>query len=352
MQRLVLAAGVTLAVGLCHGRPADAQQIAPAAEGQGAPKPKAKGSRKAAQKAGEKQPAAAAETVDAEATLDKAKQALAAGKPQVAQSLAETVLNSNTKDARNTARALAIRGEAHMKAGRSAEALADIENALWVKGGLAGPERDATTAARTQVLQQAGLDPGSAAAKASQRVEAPKTASAGSDSSSSGGLSGFGNFFGNLFGGSSQKSEPAPAATASLPPPAVAGPAVSASEPQRAEGVQARSTAQKSKPAAAAPVQASSAVVAPAAVAAGERSYRVQLGAVRSRAEATKMAERVKSEETSIVAGRTFDIDEAVYGNMGKFYRVRIGAFTSPVETQAVCQALRHKGIDCMALDN
>ena len=40
-------------------------------------------------------------------------------------------------------------------------------------------------------------------------------------------------------------------------------------------------------------------------------------------------------------------IDETTVGNMGSFYRVRIGPFASAQEGQAACAKLKGPGIDC-----
>jgi hypothetical protein len=109
---------------------------------------------KAAAKAAD---AASQAGTDAEAVLDRARRALDDGKADVAQQLAGTILLSEKKDARGTARALAIRGESYLRQGRAAEATADLESALWIKDGLSGRERELATLARSKAMQQSGL---------------------------------------------------------------------------------------------------------------------------------------------------------------------------------------------------
>lgn len=80
-------------------------------------------------------------------------------------------------------------------------------------------------------------------------------------------------------------------------------------------------------------------------------AYRLQLAAVRTKEEAEELANRVREEEPAYLGQRTFEIVEDVYGNMGRFYRVRIGSFSEPTEALSVCATLRDKRMDCMVLD-
>ncbi|MEZ5816753.1 MAG: SPOR domain-containing protein [Hyphomicrobiaceae bacterium] len=371
---------------------------------------------------------------DAEASLDRARRALDEGKFDAAQQLANSVLMSDSKDARSTARALAIRGEAYLRQNRPAEAIADLESALWLKGGLAGHEREVASAARSKAMQQGGL----AAAAPVVRQSAPPAAPAvtappqpmrtavaapiqkpstpapawssavksaplaparaervGDDAITTGAVraprsevaslpsarpgeqawsaaarpapappqaaaeaksagSGIGGFFSSLFGGSqSGSSEATPTTTAAVSSSEAAPrrPATSSSEPQRI------SSAPAIRPAAAAtaPVRTAAMMApvkpAPPAIST-DGMYKLQLAAVRTKAEAQEMADRVRTEEAALVGSRTFEIVEDVYGNMGRFYRVRIGAFPEPTQALSVCAALRDRRMDCMVLDH
>lgn len=392
---------------------ADAQQIA--------------AKHKSAHKSGAAE--AGAKGPDAEASLDKARRALTEGKAETAQQLASAVLISNNKDARNTARALAIRGEAYLNQGRPAEAIADLESALWVKGGLSGEERAVATAARSKAMQSGGIAgaqpvvkaplPMPEAAPAPARPSSPPTRSASlppprpanpqpawssavsatpaptraaerptavtppspshddawstarkpapppveqevaESKSSSGGITGF---FSNLFGGGqSSSSEAAPATTATVTSemPRPRGPAVSSSEPQRISSAPPRvssAPAPRSAPVRAAamvaPAQAAPAVPLPeASPPSNDGIYKLQLAAVRTKAEAEAMAQKARSEEPTRLSSRTFEIVEDVYGNMGRFYRVRISSFSEPTQALSVCASLRDRRMDCMVLD-
>jgi hypothetical protein len=413
---------------------------------------KAKTSKKAAKAAAGSQAGGS----NADAALDKARRALDEGKAVVAQQLAESVLTSASKDPRSTARALAVRGEAYLGQGRPAEALADLESALWVKGGLQGNERASATMARGKAMEQAGLAKASpviaapaplpappvappspvAAAKplespqppaereapaklavarsvlsepeapraepkplpaaqpstwnqsttvartsagpeatpvgdatpttvASISPPLPRTATAPADRSeprvrdsreaaestappaSNGTLTGF---LSGLFGGGASSGQEAPTTTASVGStrPRPTTPAVSSSEPQRIEPA--------ARPQTTTPVR-TAALVAPSmqpqipAQVTPAGTYRLQLAAVRTKAEAEEMVAKVREEEPAVLGQRNFEIVEDVYGNMGRFYRVRIGSFGEPTEALSICATLRDKRMDCMVLD-
>jgi cell division septation protein DedD len=124
---------------------------------------------------------------------------------------------------------------------------------------------------------------------------------------------------------------------------------VSSWEPQRVEDA----TRKPSAAAPAKPARAATAVAAPKASAPSAAGpYRIMLAAVRSRSEAEAMAQAVRKDEAAALGSRSFEIIEETYGNMGRFYRVRIGMFGHPTEALAVCSTLRQKRIDCMMLDH
>lgn len=63
------------------------------------------------------------------------------------------------------------------------------------------------------------------------------------------------------------------------------------------------------------------------------------------------MAEKVRTEDARLIGSREFEIIEDVYGNMGRFYRVRIGPFPEATQALSICAALRDRRLDCMVLD-
>ncbi len=311
---------------------------------------------------------------DPESALDQAVKALAEGKAPVALGLADQVLAHAGKTPRTTARALSIRGQARLRQGKPAEAISDLDNALWVKDGLGAAERETATTVRAEAYRQAGLGAAPlvpaqrtvAAAAPAPMTAAPPVASAprpvaalppasiaapaaqAAPAQSSGG-----GFFSNLFGGASSSFDK-PDTTAAIPaPPKTA--AISSSEPQRATNSAREATAARppvarepAAPKVAAATAAASANAAVVRTVQPTEGSQIQLAAVRTREAAMEMAAKVRKDHAAAIGERIFEIDEPVFGNMGKFYRVRIGPFASPTESLGVCSALRNQGVDCM----
>jgi cell division protein FtsN len=307
---------------------------------------------------------------DAEASLDKARRALDDGKPQTAQQLADAVLVSDKKDARGTARALAIRGEAYLQLGRPAEAISDLDSALWLKGGLAGRERELAAAARARAMQTGGLANAAPVAGVHSSSDAASTRGRSqpqgwtntvttetdpppprpTTEKSSGGISGF---FSNLFGGG-QSTSRAPETTGAVSAPPPRTPSVSSSAPLRVGA-----EPPVSRPASPSPApQRATAAVAPrhsarksGSTSADDGKYALQLAAVRTQAEAQSMAQKVRAEKGRLLRSRKVEIVENVYGNMGRFYRVRIGPFEKAEQARSICASLRARRLDCVVID-
>jgi hypothetical protein len=281
---------------------------------------------------------------DAQRAVDAALKHLQAGRAeQAVQAMSVTLSGGNLPPA-VMAKAFYIRGMAYRQLGKPAQAISDLTSALWLKGGLGGDERTAATKERAAAYADAGLAEG-------REVAAPAK-------------SGSGNWLSSLFGTSAPSAPPA--RTPAPPPSAPSTPKVS-STVERAEAAPAarapaqaagawtsKTQVQPPQPALAAapPRQPAKAAAPPAARAeppartAG--GHLVQLGAVRTEAEAQALAAKAKREHATVLAARDQRIDRAVMGNMGAFYRVRFGPFGSAQETQAVCAKLRGSGLDCM----
>ncbi len=90
--------------------------------------------------------------------------AFQAGKHDQAVSSLSTAINGGL-DAKLMARALYTRGLAYRKSGKSALAIADLSNALWLKAGLSDAELEAARQARTSAYAEAGLSAPSVAPK-------------------------------------------------------------------------------------------------------------------------------------------------------------------------------------------
>jgi len=161
------------------------------------------------------------------------------------------------------------------------------------------------------------LTGGGSPAQATALPSAPSaTASTGSSTAVSGWNS-----------GTSATAATQPAARAPVSPPAA----------QRTAAIAApRATAApvaKSKPATASP---------------SSGRFNLQLAAVRSRNEAERLARDLAAKHGATLGSRRPQIDEAVYGNMGTFYRVQVGPFANASEPQKLCGKLKSSGFDCL----
>ena len=81
-------------------------------------------------------------------------------------------------------------------------------------------------------------------------------------------------------------------------------------------------------------------------------NYKVHIAALRSRAEAEALAQKLVSEHASDLANHVPTVDETVIGSMGTFYRVRISGYSSQDEPRGLCNKLRTSGLDCLVVTN
>jgi hypothetical protein len=320
--------------------------------------------------------------VEAQHAIDAALKLLEAGKgDQAVVALTSTLAGGNLPPA-IMAKALLYRGIAYRQQKKPAQAIADLTSALWLKGGLGDSDRKDALRQRTSAYQEAGLtetgeptapavpasvaqapspQPATRTASATKSwgaettwlPTAPGPAQSASAPAASQQSSGW-NLFGNLFGGSpspappSPPPAPAPVVVAPLPVPAAP---VARAEPaavqHQAEAHPAVGSAWSSKT----EVQNGAAhVVTGALPTRPEGRYRIQVGIVRTQAEADALAARVKREHGSLLTARETEIDQAVVGNMGSFYRVRVGPFASQQETNVICAQLKGTGLDCLVV--
>lgn len=291
---------------------------------------------------------------EAQRVVEAAHKLLQGGKAdQAIQTLTGTLAGGNLPPA-IMAKALYLRGMAYRQQSKPALAISDLTSALWLKGGLAEADRADAAKQRAAAYADAGLsESGEALAAGKERQASNKgwfTSSEGDSGSSSGGG---GNWFSSMFGGQSkaaqdpppsppppvhtgsiQKTEPpSPPPVAAAPPPA--SPRVSSAWSSKTQ-VKAENVAAVSPP-----------VPAAAKV---EGKYRVQLAIVRTEPEARALALKAKRELAGAIATREPEIDQTVFGNMGAFYRVRVGPFATVQETQAVCAKVKGTGFDCMTV--
>ena len=378
------ACGVALAALFANIPVAVAQTVGPqqAAPTAAAPATASKPKVKAAAKAGPGvegggQAAAKKDPNEASNHVDNGIKLLQGGKIDAAVHTFSSVIGAGKLPPTTMARALYNRGLAYRKQGKQAQAISDLTSALWLKGGLNDAERADALASRVAAYREAGLsdqstgDDSTAAAdnkasatrsKTADQVnkqlttqsigqsgtapaivaKAPTVAAAAalapdtSAGSSSG--SGVGGLFGNLFGGSSTPAPQAPAQAVATAAPITASTVAAAP-----------AAAQRAVPAKPITVASATALIpAAAAPKAAEAKFRAQIALVRTRAEADVAAKKVKDKFAASLGTSELVIDQTTLGNMGTFFRVRIGPYISQIEAQAVCASLKGSGLDCV----
>jgi cell division septation protein DedD len=312
---------------------------------------------------------------------------LEGGKSEAAAQQLSNVIASGKLPTAQMARALYYRGVAYRKLGKPAQAIADLTSALWIKNGLDAGQRNDALLQRAGAYREAGLtdqaeaDEKRVAATASATRTAPRSPAASAQaetarqqevvSSGSSGSLGVGSFFGALFGGGPSSQEAAPPAgsgsqeawttraSRAAPPSAALGWADSTEVRKSGGGAVASSSWTTGSTGAAASKQPQPQPLAspPAAqpvvrTATGGGKYHVQIATARSRKEAEAIAQQVGRINAPGIKARALEIEEALVGNMGTLYRVRLGPFADAGEMRAVCGRLREAGFDCLMVDH
>lgn len=361
---LAVLAAVALAAVCAIGSSVEAQQTAKAA------KAPAKSAHPEAKKDdaddGEEEPAKAPaaakkkkqDPVDAQRAVDAAAKLLQSGKAeQAAQALTVTLAGGNLPPA-IMARALYMRGVAYRQQSKPAQAISDLTSALWLKGGLTAEDRQDALKQRSGAYADAGLTESGAVAATTapatkEAKERPSSKSWGvvttpadnATANTTQTAEGGGNWFKNWFNNSSPAQAKEPPSTASIDkaeaPPRTPQPP---STPRVASAWSSKTQVQPETPAA----ETRAPPVRPAAAAAVGK-YRVQLATVRTQQEAVALAAKAKR-SLGALAAREPEIDQAVLGNMGSFYRVLVGPFATVQETQAVCAKVKGTGFDCLTV--
>ena len=301
--------------------------------------------------------------VEAQRAIDAADKLLQGGKTeQAAQALTATLAGGNLPPA-IMARALYMRGTAYRQQCKPAQAISDLTSALWLKGGLTAEDRQAALKQRAGAYADAGLTESGEIATATATAPATKEAKERPPAKSWGVVTtptdsapsnttqtaeGGGNWFKNWFNSAAPPAQAnsAPQVTASIdkteaPPRVTQAPAA----PRVASAWSSKT--QVNAETAPAEVRAPSPPPPPAKA---EGKYRVQLAIVRTQQEAAALAAKAKSALAGALAAREPEIDQAVLGNMGSFYRVRVGPFATVQETQAVCAKAKGTGFDCLTV--
>ncbi len=282
---------------------------------------------------------------EAQKVIEAAQKLIEAGKADAAvQSLTATLTAGNLPPGL-MARALLYRGTAYRQLQKPALAIADLTQALWLKGGLAEADRAEALRQRTAAYSDAGLSDTTVASAPdpARTVSSMNAVTTGSNAPAEPSSSGSGwNIFGGLFGSSNPPPQSPPA------PKVVAAPPAQPSSSSWSSTTEVRPTTVAMAPQA--PVATPPpAPPPPAAVAPRpEGKFRLQLGLVRTESEAGAIAARVSGELATIFEARSASVDQAVVGNMGTMYRVRVGPYASANEGQAACARLKGTGLDCL----
>lgn len=77
-------------------------------------------------------------------------------------------------------------------------------------------------------------------------------------------------------------------------------------------------------------------------------NFKLQVASVRSREEADKLAQALERYPAVRNGSVSTEVDEAVIGSMGTFYRVRLGPYANAKEPNELCQTLKPQGFDCL----
>lgn len=178
-------------------------------------------------------------------------------------------------------------------------------------------------------------------------------------SSISQGASNVGSFFGNIFSSNSASTptqpQPTQIATSSTARPVASVPAPGAAPSQGAigQGWGPATTSSATTPPPQ-PRQRSAALKpppkppVPAAAPKARGKFRLQVAAVRSEAKAQQVVAALKTKYASELGGATPEIDAAAIGNMGTFYRVRVGPYADTTAPRGLCSRLKPEGYDCL----
>ena len=79
-------------------------------------------------------------------------------------------------------------------------------------------------------------------------------------------------------------------------------------------------------------------------------NFKLQVASVRSREEADKLAQTLQGYPAVRSGTVRAEVDEAVIGSMGTFYRVRLGPYANAKEPGELCQTLKPQGFDCLVV--
>jgi cell division septation protein DedD len=291
---------------------------------------------------------AIAQSANVQAALTEASKALQKGGYAKAIEIIDGALRSGKVPSELAAKALLMRAEANEKLGRSAFALADYNNSLWMQG-LSTSDRKRAEEGHARVMKGLGVsapaatdtsspaETGSAPAKPQTQAWNTDVQQTPAEERSSGG--GIGSFFGNLFGSSSSSQQGAPEQAQ----PAAAAAVVTEAPPE--EKPQGR-TAPKKAPAAARSAAPAAAPVKPPETG----NFAIQLAALAEEDKAIAETDRLAKKYTADLGGRTPSLMIVPTSDGGTLYKIVAAPFETLGEGQATCELLKSKGVSCMVI--
>ena len=169
-----------------------------------------------------------------------------------------------------------------------------------------------------------------------------------------------GGFFSNMFGSSSNAATDAAVTTGSTAPAGEWGSETTVVNAQTSSMVQrgpdspsALPWSAADGPSAGGAAQGAAVQKAPAKKVAAKASggnFKLQVASVRSREEADKLAQTLQGYPAVRSGAVRTEVDEAVIGSMGTFYRVRLGPYANAKEPGDLCQTLKPQGFDCLVV--
>ncbi|MGH1418317.1 MAG: SPOR domain-containing protein [Hyphomicrobiaceae bacterium] len=206
--------------------------------------------------------------------------------------------------------------------------------------------------------------PGQARAAGSSSEASQKVQSGSNESANP--LEAVGSFFSDLFsGGLSGGSTPAPTSnfsgtTSQLGPSPSPQTAVSgwnststkittgSTKNKQPKPTQIAALAPKPVKRSSAPVQKRVPVAAKPSQSGGK--YGLQVAVLKTRGEAEAVVAKLMQKHSAILGSRVPSIDEQVFGNMGKYYRVKVGNYANTGEPKTVCSKIAKDGYDCFVV--
>ncbi len=254
------------------------------------------------------------------------------------------VITDSPEDTEAASKAMLLRGQAYVKAGRHAQALADFNAALWLQG-LSSSQRKQAVEGRKAALAKLGLGEGEASSSQTeekpesvatpqpaptasaqqppQRPAAPswqtEVQAAAEEEEDTGGI---GSFFSGLFGGDTQEPAEQTASVATSRDPAASGWATRTAESEEPRPTRSSDGGQ----------------------------YRVQIASLSTREDAESEVKRLTRILGDAMAGETPNIVRTDTDAGNTYYRIMIGPKPSREDADEMCQMFQSRGVDCLVL--